>query len=629
MQKFTTILETLNADAPFDSSASGTATLTLDAPTVNTRSLRVQIDVDGLEDLNSIGGIHVAHVHGQFEGNATRPLLEQGDGTFFDSTGGIAANSILPTLVDSDLDGDGFLNFLEGRPNYGPVVLNLTSEQIESAPDGTPPLTHFLNLAGSGEINPAELFPSGTEFTLDTTYTFDLTDPDQLRQFNNLTPLGDREIVVHGLTIPTDISEAIDAAAMGNAPAGVDLGNGESFRITAPVAAGTIEAAPVRPFASRLIALTDNNTLISFTPNDPGQVTTTSIIGLNGTLLGIDTRPANGFIYGLTTANEIYTIDAESGAATLVSTLSQPFEGGTISGFDFNPAADRLRLVGDNDQDFRINVDTGAVIVDGDLAFAEGDSNFSVNPNVTAAAYTNSFDGTTSTQLYNIDTLLNSLVLQNPPNDGTLMTVGNLGVDFDTLGGFDILSSAAGDNTGFAVSDSVLYSIDLETGAASEVGMIGSEGGLNLQGLASIPVFDTGEGDFDGRLDEDLITGFDPAQYLASYGDLITAFGFDLEAASQHYQQFGISEGRATDLFDEVRYLASYGDLIQAFGLDFEAATQHYVSFGVGEGRRTDLFNPVSYLDNYGDLQAAFGNDLFAAAQHFIQFGFEEGRVDS
>jgi Domain of unknown function (DUF4394) len=51
--------------------------------------------------------------------------------------------------------------------------------------------------------------------------------------------------------------------------------------------------------------------------------------------------------------------------ATLVSTLNTPFfnPGDALAGigFDFNPVPDRLRLVGSNDRNFSINVDTGAV----------------------------------------------------------------------------------------------------------------------------------------------------------------------------------------------------------------------------------------------------------------------------
>lgn len=236
----------------------------------------------------------------------------------------------------------------------------------------------------------------------------------------------------------------------------------------------------------RLIALTENNSLISFNSGDLSQAISTPVTGLEGTLLGIDNRPADGQLYGLTTANNIYTIDPTSGGATLVSTLSVPFGGGVVSGFDFNPVADRLRLVGDNDQNFRINVDTGEVIEDGTLAFVAGDPNAGVNPSVTAAAYTNSFAGTTSTALYNIDALLNKLVLQNPPNDGGLVTIGELGVDFGVVGGFDIVSTAEGENAAFAVSDGLLYTIDLQTGVATGLGALDLDITGNLLGLAAV-----------------------------------------------------------------------------------------------------------------------------------------------
>lgn len=382
-----------------------------------------------------------------------------------------------------------------------------------------------------------------------------------------------------------------------------------------------------------LIALTDNNTLISFNPNNPGQSVSATVTGLEGTLIGIDVRPANGLIYGLTTANKLYAfdpnaVDAGTVGATFVSTLSVPFTSDSLSGFDFNPVADRLRLAGGNDQNFRINVDTGAVIVDGALAFGAGDANAGGNPNVTASAYTNSFAGTTSTQLFNIDTSVNGLLLQNPPNNGTLGSIGALGFDFGDRGGFDIRSAFAGDNRAFAATAGTLYTIDLVSGMATDIGTIGAGGSFNIKGLTvtakNAPA--PSNSSFNGRLDIELITGFNPAQYLASHDDLIAAFGLNLNAASQHFQQFGKAEGRSSDRFDEVRYLASHGDLITAFGADLGRATEHYIRFGAAENRATDLFNPVTYLNAYGDLQAAFGRDLVAATQHYISFGFAEGR---
>ena len=103
-------------------------------------------------------------------------------------------------------------------------------------------------------------------------------------------------------------------------------------------------------------------------------------------------------------------------------------------------------------------MDTGAVTVDGNLAFAAGDVNASTNPTVTAAAYTNAIAGATATQLFDIDAALDVLTLQNPPNNGTLTTIGKLGIDVDSLAGFDIVSTSDGKNAAFAVANSTLYS---------------------------------------------------------------------------------------------------------------------------------------------------------------------------
>ncbi len=258
---YTSEIGTLNS--AFGSRASGFATIieTLDSID-NTASLQVKVNVTGLQDLTEIGGVHVAHIHGQFLGNAALPLFNQGNGPFFEGAGGTPVPSRLPTVAMDDVDGDGFLNFIEGRPAYGPVSLNLSSEQQPAPPSGLPPLTQFLQRAGAGEINPANLFPSGTEFVLDTTYNFDLSDVDQARQYNNLNPLDFREIVIHGLTVPAEISDPIDAAvtaAGSGAPLGVAVGDGQVFRLTAPVAAGTFKKATAQavpePMSMSLISV--------------------------------------------------------------------------------------------------------------------------------------------------------------------------------------------------------------------------------------------------------------------------------------------------------------------------------------------------------------------------------------
>ncbi|AFZ25053.1 hypothetical protein Cylst_2860 [Cylindrospermum stagnale PCC 7417] len=233
--------------------------------------------------------------------------------------------------------------------------------------------------------------------------------------------------------------------------------------------------------ALTLVGLTDNNTLVLFDSSTPTATSSRQVTGINGTLLGIDRRPANNQIYGLTTTNDIYTINPFTGAATLVSTLSVPFNGGNISGVDFNPVPDRLRVVGGNDQNYRINVDTGAVTVDGTLK--PGD------PNITGVAYTNADNNpATGTTLYDIDYISDALFIQNPPNNGTLVQVGLLGIDIDSAAGFDIFTNN-GVNTAFAAltpasaSGSSLYNINLTTGAATSLGTIGS--GNRLIGLTT------------------------------------------------------------------------------------------------------------------------------------------------
>jgi hypothetical protein len=256
--------------------------------------------------------------------------------------------------------------------------------------------------------------------------------------------------------------------------------------------------------AVSLLGLTEDNTLVSFDSDSPSFTSSVRVTGsdLVGTLIGIDYRPANGQLYGVANDNNLFTINPQTGVATRVSTLDTPFTAGGFSGVDFNPAADRLRVNGTNEQNFRINVDNGATTVDGTLAYIASDPNAGTSPTITAAAYLNSFAGPPAsvaprtTQLFGIDSNLDVLALQNPPNEGGLATVGSLGVDFGSVGGFDISSPRDGVNTAYAAfgspSDDTLaaslYSIDLNTGAATSLGQIGKGAGSNLIGLAAKPV---------------------------------------------------------------------------------------------------------------------------------------------
>jgi hypothetical protein len=149
---------------------------------------------------------------------------------------------------------------------------------------------------------------------------------------------------------------------------------------------------------------------------------------------------------------------------------------GTSFGFDFNPTVDRIRVVSDADQNFRLNPDTGAVVAtDTNLADATGDPNQGANPNVVGLAYTNNFAGATSTTLFGIDSNLDIGLLQGSsggtpisPNTGQLFSLLPLGVNTADPVGFDF-SGVTG--TGYA-------SLTPVTGAPSSLYTVGAQSAI-------------------------------------------------------------------------------------------------------------------------------------------------------
>lgn len=228
-----------------------------------------------------------------------------------------------------------------------------------------------------------------------------------------------------------------------------------------------------------------NNILVTFPSDDPMDVSKVKIKGLQKKerILGIDVRPLNGQIYALGSTSRLYVINRDTGMATAVApTPLNPAVVGTSISFDFNPTVDRIRIMTDAGQNLRAHPDTGAIVfVDASLAYAGGDPGFAAIPDVTACAYTNSDnDPLTGTTLYDIDSTRGVLVLQDPPNNGTLNTVGPLGVDFTNVAGFDIAVSTGTAYASLVVKNgkkknlrASLFTINLRTGAATEVGKIG------------------------------------------------------------------------------------------------------------------------------------------------------------
>ncbi len=257
-----------------------------------------------------------------------------------------------------------------------------------------------------------------------------------------------------------------------------------SFSVLAAATVGLL-GAPGAASAEQIIGLTTANQLVIFDSATPG--TSSAAVGITGlaageSLLGIDLRPATGAIYGLGSAGNLYTLNTSTGSATFVSLLSadasdatSPYAGlsGTAFGIDFNPVVDRLRIVSTSGQNLRVNVSTGATLTDGALNVPAGGQ----APGVAAVAYSNNDNNpATSTTLFDIGSATDALYTQNPPNDGTLVLLGALGVNTTDVAGFDI-SGATGAAFASLTSpngSSGLYGINLATGAASLIGATSS-----------------------------------------------------------------------------------------------------------------------------------------------------------
>jgi hypothetical protein len=257
--------------------------------------------------------------------------------------------------------------------------------------------------------------------------------------------------------------------------------------------------APMAPEQGpRLIGLTLDGKLVTFPAGKPGQTSSpVAISGLAGgeSILGITIRPSTGGLYGLGSSNRLYLIDRNSGTATAVG--AGPFAPALIGqnfGFDFNPTVDRIRVVSDAQQNLRLHPDLGTV-VDGDPATADVQGDASLNPAgaVSAAAYTNSVAGATTTTLYTIDYAADTLLRQGgpdgmppSPNTGTLTLIGSLGVATNPAVGFDIAPMG---NIAYAVlqgpAGSRLHTVNLGSGAATLVGDVGYGGAIRA--IAVLP----------------------------------------------------------------------------------------------------------------------------------------------
>ncbi|WP_396177953.1 DUF4394 domain-containing protein [Flavobacterium sp.] len=210
-------------------------------------------------------------------------------------------------------------------------------------------------------------------------------------------------------------------------------------------------------------ATSADNKLYRFNPMSP-TMNPVDLMGLmNGeTIVGLDFRPANGALYAISNQSRLLTVNTANGQVTPIGSGLIISLSGIYFGFDFNPTVDRIRLVSNTGQNLRLHPDLGTVV------FTDGSLNPG-SPNVNAAAYDNNFAMSTATTLYVLDSQTNMMYKQIPPNDGTLVPVGALGINFDAENGFDIGGNS---NRAFGLlkvnNTTAVYSFNLTTGAATK-----------------------------------------------------------------------------------------------------------------------------------------------------------------
>ena len=283
-------------------------------------------------------------------------------------------------------------------------------------------------------------------------------------------------ITVGDLNIPTSsVNSSFDISPNGIALASIDNGaTSNLYQINVETGAATDLGAfkgtlvglaiPTEPIA---YAVDDTNNLIIFNPTKGTDQITKALTGIPAgeTLFGIDFRPVNGQLYALSSASKLYTINLANGAVSQVGTLPfAPSLNGTSFGFDFNPTVDRIRVVSNAGQNLRLDPNTGLIAAT-DLPLNPG------SPAVNGAAYTNNFPSPAgsgaTTVLFDIDSSTDRLYRQDPPNTGTLVEIGPLGINVEAANGFDIGGKS---NVAYAIltvgSTTKLYTINLTSGAA-------------------------------------------------------------------------------------------------------------------------------------------------------------------
>lgn len=247
------------------------------------------------------------------------------------------------------------------------------------------------------------------------------------------------------------------------------------------VAGTTFISAPAQAASEHIYAVDLQNVLFDFYSDAPGTILNQRPIfdgsGNSIPIGGIDYW--NGTIYGLGLSSRLYTIDPNTGIATLVGGQFSPILNGASYGVDNDPNGFRVTSVGGITAplDLLISRTTGAVI----------SSDPSPPQRVDGLAY----DNATGTW-YVANTLTADYLATFNPATGAATSVGLLGIDASRFNGLDISGFTGimylGTPAASSDAQANLYTINMGTGFASLVGQIGpAESGILIRGLTVVP----------------------------------------------------------------------------------------------------------------------------------------------
>ena len=119
-------------------------------------------------------------------------------------------------------------------------------------------------------------------------------------------------------------------------------------------------------------------------------------------------------------------------------------------------------------------------------------------------------------------------------------------------------------------------------------------------------------------------TAFDQHYYFQKYPDVANVTGFDPQALFNHYESFGMAEGRFPNMQAEWRDAAGIVDTEEdrtAFLMT------NYPSDPDNADSDLPKLDPVFYYNTYPDVAEVIGKDPVALLNHYFAYGYSEGRL--